>query len=167
MSVKIRSIARLGLLTAIALVLSYFERLIPLQIPIPGIKLGLSNTVLLYAIFLIGNKQAVLLMLLKVFIAGAMFSGAAGLLYSLAGGALSLIGMLLVKRIPGVSIIGVSITGAACHNIAQCLTAFLFLAPEAVLLYFPALLISAMITGAITGVIAKYVLHYLSWRNKK
>ena len=99
-----RRVARFGLLTALSLVLGYLDRAIPvtwfLSGAVPGIKLGLANTVLLYAVYLMDWKSSVLLMLAKVFLSGFMFGSLSAILYSLCGGALSLAVMLLVKRNP-------------------------------------------------------------------
>ena len=97
-------VARFGLLTALSLVLGYLDRAIPvtwfLSGAVPGIKLGLANTVLLYAVYLLDWKSCVLLMLAKVFLSGFMFGSMSAILYSLCGGALSFCVMLLVKRNP-------------------------------------------------------------------
>ncbi|MBQ9832460.1 MAG: Gx transporter family protein [Clostridia bacterium] len=167
MKIKLHDTAMLGLLTAVALVLSYIEHLIPLSTAVPGIKLGLSNTVVLYALFLAGKKQAVLLVLLKVFISGFAFSGVSAMLYSFCGGILSILCMLFFKRFKGVSVIGVSVVGAAAHNIGQCLVALGFIAHRAILLYLPFLLVSAVITGVLTGITAEYIFKHLSRRNNQ
>ena len=153
-------VARYGLLTAVMLVLGYVESLLPV-VGIPGIKLGLSNTVLLYALYLMGAKSAVLLAVLKVLLSGFLFGSPAAMLYSAAGAALSLAAMLLLMRVRGVSPIGVSITGAAFHNIGQCAVATFFVQPRAVLAYLPLLMISAAVTGLVTGIAAKYLLRYI------
>ena len=139
-------IARYGLLTGVMLVLGYVESLLPV-VGIPGIKLGLSNTVLLYALCLMDAKSAVLLAVLKVLLSGFLFGSPATMLYSAAGAALSL----------G----GVSVAGAAFHNIGQCAVAALFVQARAVLAYLPILLVSAVVTGFVTGVAAKYLLRYI------
>lgn len=151
----VNTVTRLGILTAVALVLGYVEHLIPIT-AIPGIKLGLANTVLLYALYLLDAKSAALLMLLKVGLSGILFGGVAAMLYSFAGGIVSLAAMILVKKMNGVSVIGVSICGAAAHNIGQMVVACLFVEVRAVLAYLPVLLVAAVVTGALTGVIAKY-----------
>ena len=150
------TVARLGLLTAVALVLGYVEHLIPVT-AIPGIKLGLANTVLLYALYLLDVPSAVLLMILKVGLGGLFYGGFAAMLYSLAGGVLSLFVMILVKKARGISVIGVSVSGAAAHNVGQILVACFVVGTRAALAYLPVLLVAAAITGALTGVIAKYV----------
>ena len=119
------AVAKLGLLTAVAIVLGYFEHLLPVT-GIPGVKLGLANTVLLYALYLLDIPSAILLMFLKVGISGLMFGGPAVMLYSFAGGVLSLIVMILARNMRGLSVVGVSVLGAVAHNVAQMLVACLF-----------------------------------------
>lgn len=153
-----RGIARFGLLTAMALMLGYFERFIPIAPGIPGIKLGLANTVLLYGVYLMDAKSAWLLMCAKVLLSGFLFAGLSGMLYSFAGGILSLAAMLLLHRINGVSPIGVSVGGAVCHNIGQIAMACMVVQSRAVLSYLPVLMISAIVTGVLTGVMAKYAM---------
>lgn len=155
-----RTVTTLGLLTAVALVLGYVEHLIPIT-TIPGIKLGLANTVLLYALYLLNVRSAVILMTLKVALSGLLFGGVSAMLYSFAGGVLSLAAMLLVKRIRGVSVIGVSVVGALMHNVAQMIVACLIVQTRAVLVYLPVLLVSAAITGTLTGIVAKYAIRGL------
>ena len=155
---KTKSIARFSLLCAMVLVLGYFERFIPVAPGIPGVKLGLANTVLLYAVYLMGAKSAMLLMLAKVVLSGFLFAGLSGMLYSLAGGLLSLCVMLLLSRLKDVGIIGVSVGGAASHNIGQIAVACMVVESRAVLGYLPVLMISAVITGTLTGIAAKYAI---------
>lgn len=157
-----RKVTIFGLLTGVALVLGYFEQFIPIASTLPGIKLGLANTVLLYAIYMMSSKNSFSLMFLKVILSGLLFAGLSSTIYSFAGGLLSLIMMLIIKRLPGVSIIGVSIVGAVFHNAGQILAAAMIVQNMGVFLYLPVLLISAVITGILTGIIAKYVLRGLS-----
>jgi heptaprenyl diphosphate synthase len=149
------AVAKLGLLTAVAIVLGYFEHLLPVT-GIPGVKLGLANTVLLYALYLLDIPSAILLMFLKVGLSGLMFGGPAAMLYSLAGGVLSLIVMILARNMRGLSVVGVSVLGAVAHNVAQLLVACLFVEVRAVLAYLPVLLLAAAVTGSLTGLIARY-----------
>ena len=163
-----RTIARLGILTSVALVLGWLERLVPIAPGIPGIKLGLGNTVLLYAIYMMKNRHAVLLMLLKVFLTGILFAGFVGMLYSFAGGVVSLTVMILAKRIPRIGIIPVSMLGAVGHSVGQITVACILLLARAALFYFPVLFAASVITGALSGLVAKYVLKSLQlYRQKK
>ena len=114
---KAQIVARFGLLAALSLVLGYFDRAIPITWllggAVPGIKLGLANTVLLYAVYLMDWKGCVLLMLAKVFLSGFMFGSMSAILYSLSGGVLSLAVMLLVKRRPRLGALVIAVLAAA------------------------------------------------------
>lgn len=150
------------MLTALALVLGYLEYLVPIAPTIPGIKLGLGNTVLLYAVYMGSPLEATLLMLAKVFLSSLMFGGGfSAMIYSLAGGVLSLIAMLILCRIPKVGVLAVSAAGAVCHNLGQIIAASLMLGVGAVWAYFPVLVISGLIMGPLTGLVAKMVFRAL------
>ena len=155
------AIAKLGLLTAVALVLGYFEHLLPVT-GIPGVKLGLANTVLLYALYLLDIPSAILLMILKVGLSGLFFGGVAAMLYSLAGGVVSLLVMILARRMKGLSVVGVSVLGAAAHNIAQLSVACFVVETRAILAYLPVLLLAAAMTGVLTGLVARYTFRGLN-----
>ena len=149
------AVAKLGLLTAVAIVLGYFEHILPVT-GIPGVKLGLANTVLLYALYLIDVPSAILLMFLKVGLSGLLFGGPAAMLYSFAGGALSLFIMILARKSKGLSVVGVSVLGAVSHNVAQMAVACFIVETRAILAYLPILLLAAAVTGTLTGLIARY-----------
>lgn len=152
---KVRTLTRMALLIAAALILGYIDSLIPLVPSVPGIKLGLSNLVLLYAVFYMRPVETVILMLLKVGLSSLLFGNAVGALYALAGGALSVAAMLLLHRIPHVSVIPVSTAGGILHIIGQCLIGCLLISYKPVLLYAPWLLISGTATGLLLGVAAR------------
>lgn len=160
-----RRMTRLALLAAAAVVLGYIEGILTafMMLP-PGIKLGLANTVLLYAIYLLGPGYAVILMLLKVVLTGFMSGNlAAAFLYSMGGGALSLAMMLLTKALgkDKVSIVGVSVVGAVFHNVGQLLVAALILKTPGLLFYIFPLMIAAVITGVITGLAGRQIVRVL------
>ncbi|MDL2235827.1 Gx transporter family protein [Christensenellaceae bacterium OttesenSCG-928-L17] len=158
------AIARLGVLTAVALVLGWLDRMLVIS-PVPGVKLGLANLVLLYAIYLMDTKSAVLLMLLKVGLTGLLFGSSAWtLLISFSGGVVSLATMLLFHRILREKVVLVSMLGAFAHTLGQLLIVVLFhMTPLAfVVSYLPVLALFAVGTGLLTGVVAKYSLRALS-----
>ena len=152
---KIRTLTRMALLTAAALILGYLDSLIPLVPSVPGIKLGLSNLVLLYAVFYMSPAQTVLLMLLKVGLSSLLFGNAVGAMYAIAGGVLSTAAMLLLHRIPRVSAIPVSTVGGISHMIGQCAIGCILISAKPVLFYAPWLLISGTVTGLLLGVAAR------------
>ena len=150
-----RRAAYLGVLTSIALVLGFIERYIPINASIPGVKLGLANIVILFAIYMLGYRPAFLVLIAKVLLSGFLFAGVAGLLDSLAGGLLSFAMMAIAFRLKRVSIVGVSVVGAVFHNIGQILIAALVVQNLKIAFYLPALLISGIVTGILTGIAGK------------
>ena len=160
---RVRWLTRMALLKAAAVVLGYVERLIPMPGSIPGIKLGLANTVLLYAIYLLDTRSAFVLMILKVGLSGLLYSGVSAMMFSLGGGLCSLVMMLLVKKLGGgnVSIIGVSVVGAVLHNVGQTAVAALMVNTAALMGYVPFLLVAAVVTGILTGIAGKYAIQGL------
>lgn len=158
---KTRDLTRLALLTALALVLGWAESLFPLAPGLPGLRLGLGNTVLLYALYLLPLPAAWLLLGGKVLLSGLLYAGFTATLFSLAGGMLSLLGMTLLRRCPGFSLLGVSMAGGVLHNVGQLLAASVLVGPEVFLLYGPILLPAGLIAGAVTGIIARLILRTL------
>lgn len=158
---RVRSLTRLALLTAAALALGWAETLIPM--PMLGIKLGLANTVLLYALYLLDGKSAVILMILKVVLSGFTYSGVSAMLYSLSGGVVSLGMMLLVRALgrDSISIVGVSIVGAVFHNVGQLLMVALIASWRSAVVLAPVLLVSGAVMGVVTGLVGRYAVRAL------
>ncbi len=145
-----RSAARYGLLVALAMVLSWLESLFPLPVALPGMKLGLTNLVVLFALYRMGPRPAAAVSLARVLLVSMTFGNAYSLAYSLAGAAASLALMLLLKRAGTFSMLGVSVAGGVGHNLGQILVAAAVLGPGA-LWYLPALLVSGVLAGAAVG----------------
>ena len=156
-----------AVLVSLALALSYAERFIPLQmlIPLPGVKLGLANVVTLIALYLLGTKSAFAILILRC-VMGAVFGGGiTGLAFSLTGGILSMTVMALCKNAPALSVYGVSILGAAAHNIGQILAAMVLMNSVYIGLYLAYLLMVALFTGFATGAACAGVLRILKTVN--
>ncbi len=149
-----KQVARYGLLASMMLVLGLMERQFILVPGVPGIKLGLSNTVLLYALCLMSGRSAWLLLALKVSLGTVLYAGVTGFFYSFAGGVLSMAAMLLALRAPGLGVVGVSVLGATAHMLGQVLMSRVLLGTWAAAAQGPILLIAAVATGILTGVIA-------------
>ncbi len=150
--------AYFGVFTALALIFSYVELLIPIQFGVPGMKLGLANLVIVIFLYKRNAKEAMLLSIVRILLAGFMFSNLFSILYSLAGGILSLIVMTVLKKTETFSVIGVSIAGGVAHNMGQLVIAMLVVETYRVGYYFPVLLITGMVTGMLIGVISNEVL---------
>lgn len=143
-----------ALLTAMAMALSYLENLFPLAVPLPGVKLGLANIVTLFALYVLGPSQALLILFARCFL-GSLFAGNMNaLLYSLFGGLAAMAVMTALSRCRGLSVYGVSIGGAAAHNCGQIAAAVLALGNGAPLYYLPVLLGVSLFTGTLTGLVA-------------
>ena len=159
---KTRTVVRAAILIALALVLSYIERFIPLQliIPLPGIKLGLANAVTLVSLYLLGPKQTVPIVLIRCLL-GSLFGSITGLLFSLTGGILAILTMALCKKVKIFSVYGISILGAAAHNVGQIMAAMVIMNSIYVSAYLPYLLVIGICTGMAIGAACAGVLRIL------
>ncbi len=155
---KSKRVAFLGLMTALCLIFGYIEFLIPINFGIPGIKLGLANIVIVIALYLTTPLEAFLINIVRILLSGFLFGNMMSIVYSLAGGILSFAIMLLLKKIPGFSIFGVSIAGGVSHNIGQIIMAVLILENLAIAYYLPPLLISGAITGLVIGLLSSRII---------
>ena len=155
-----------ALLIALMLVLGYVESLVPTGVP--GVKLGLSNGVLIFAVYMLGIPTSYILMTLKVVLSGLLFSGVSAMLYAFAGGLLSLTLMCLLSRDKKISPIVVSMVGGVSHNVGQVAMAMLVLgAPQQMLYYLGILILVGLACGLATGVAANSVMKHLKaarWR---
>jgi len=147
----------LGLLVALAFVFSYVESLIPIHLGIPGAKLGLANLAIIVALYTIGEKQAFLLSMVRIILVGFTFSNVASMLYSLAGGILSFLVMVLAKKSKRFSITGVSVLGGIFHNVGQIIVAILVLETASLIFYLPVLLITGVVAGVVIGLLGSMV----------
>lgn len=150
-----------AILTALAMIFSYVEAILPFAIGIPGVKLGIANIVVVIALYKFGIKMALTINVIRIFISGFLFSGTFGILYSLAGGILSFVAMLIIRKFKCFSIVGVSMTGGVFHNVGQLLTAAFLVSNLKMFVYFPVLLFSGLVTGIINGIVAGLVLEKL------
>ena len=150
--------AYFGVLTALALIFSYIETLIPIQFGVPGIKLGLANLIIVIVLYKTDWREALLLSVVRIIIAGFIFGNLFSIVYSLAGGVLSLTVMVLLKRTDRFSVAGISMAGGVCHNIGQLIVAMIVVETYQVGYYLPVLLIAGLITGAVIGAVAGEVL---------
>ena len=158
-----KRLATCSALTAIALIFSYVEVLIPFSFGIPGIKLGLANIVVLISIYSLGAKYGLFINLARIFLAALLFGNAFSVLYAVSGGLISLAVMLLAKKAGVFSVIGVSMAGGVFHNLGQLLVAAFVMQTARIMYYFPVLLIAGMVTGILNGFIATLVLRALKY----
>lgn len=153
-----RKVAIFGVFTALALIFSYVELLIPINFGIPGAKLGLANLMTVLVLYKMGIKEALALSVTRIILSGFMFGNLFGILYSLSGGLLSFLVMVLLKKSDRFSVAGVSIGGGTAHNIGQLLVAMVVVQTYQVWYYLPVLLVAGEVTGLLIGLVAKEVL---------
>ena len=154
-------VALSGLLLAMMLVLGYVESLLPSVGPVPGIKLGLSNGVLIFAVYMLDLPTAWLLMVLKVILSGLLFGGVNTIMYSMAGGVLSMLIMTILSRHPSLHPVTVSMAGGVMHNVGQVAMAMLLFQTRQLLYYMAILILVGAACGALTGVCATGVMKHL------
>lgn len=147
-----KTIAFMGLCTALALVMAYVELLIPPLFPsLPGIKMGLPNIILVFLLYRRGAGAAALVSFLRIMMVTLLFGNAMALAYSLAGGALSLLIMMVLRRLDFLSVVGVSIAGGVTHNVGQVLMAILLLDTTQLGYYLVVLTVTGTLAGIVVG----------------
>lgn len=162
MRLKARDITTYAVLIAAALAISVFESwLPPAFIPLPGVKLGLSNIVTLFVLYTLGSGPAAVVLICRCILASLFGGGITSLAFSICGGLCALLIMHILKRIKALSVVGVSIAGAAFHGIGQILAAIILLSSVSAVFYLPFLLISAVVTGSLTALISAFLIDRL------
>ena len=156
---KTKKVAMLGLTIALAMIMSYIEVLVPLSFAVPGIKMGLANIVIIFVLYKIGTKEAILVSLIRVILVSLLFSNVMAMAYSIAGAVLSLSIMWLLKKTDKFSFVGVSIAGGIMHNVGQIIMAVILLGTEQIALYLPVLIITGTATGVVIGIVSGLVIN--------
>lgn len=152
MSNKSKTTAFIGVCTALAMVLAYIEVIIPpLFAAVPGIKMGLPNIIIVFLLYRKGPVSAAIVSFLRIILVSMLFGNAMALIYSLAGGALSLIIMIILKRLQFLSTVGVSVAGGVAHNVGQILMAMLLLETAELGYYLVVLTVTGTISGILIG----------------
>lgn len=153
-----RGIAVRGLLVAMAFILSYVEMQIPYFFAIPGIKLGLTNLVVLLALYKLSVMDALAINIVRIILVGFTFGSMAMLPYSLVGGLLSFLVMLMLKKLTKASLKFVSVMGGIFHNVGQIIVAMLVLENAKIAFYLPYLWISGIVAGITIGIICEFII---------
>lgn len=154
---KPKRVAFLGLCVALSMILSYFEGLVPPLVAVPGIKIGFANLVAVFMLYRVSSKETVAVSMIRVILVNVLFGTAMTLIFSLAGAACSLVGMILLKKSEKFTPVAVSVVGGVLHNIGQILTAMILLETSQIIFYLPVLLISGTVAGVVIGIIAAVI----------
>lgn len=149
-----KKIATSALMIALAMILSFVESQIPSFFPIPGIKLGLANIAVIFALYRLSIKDAIVVSLIRVVVVSTLFGTSLTLAYSLSGAVLSLLIMVLLKKSDRFSIVGVSVAGGISHNVGQIIMAIILMHNSVISYYLPFLIISGIVTGVVIGLVS-------------
>lgn len=161
---KSKVIAEYGILVALALVLAFVESQIPVFFAVPGMKLGLTNLVVMIALYHMDEKSAISINIIRILLVSFMFGNVASLAYSLSGGLLSGAAMIVLKKTKKLSMLGVSVAGGVAHNIGQILAAMVLLETTSIGWYLLILWFAGIGAGAVIGIISAEVVKRLPIR---
>ena len=154
---KIHRLALAGMLTAVMFIIGYVESMLPAFFAVPGIKPGFANIPVMIAIYLIDWKMAAAMSATRILLSGFTFTGMFACIYSFVGALLSITVMVLLKKIRKFSVTGISMAGGVAHNLGQVIVASVVVG-KAVWYYFPVLVISGLVAGTVTGIVAGCIL---------
>ncbi len=160
-----RKVVHMGMLIALAMVLSFIESQIPAFIAVPGIKLGLANIAVVFALYSLGFREALGVSLIRVVLSAILFGSVVSGLYSAAGAILSLLGMALLKKSGFFGTVGVSVSGAVLHNLGQIGIACFILKTQALVYYLPFLILSAVVSGVVIGIVSAVLVERIGGKN--
>ena len=151
---KAKRVTFLGLSIALAMILSFVEHQIPALVAIPGIKVGLPNIVMVFLLYRVGWKETVTVSIIRILLVSMLFGNVQTMTFSIAGAVLSLLGMILLKKLNWFSCITVSIAGGILHNIGQIIAAVFWTGTAQIAFYLPVLLISGTVAGTLIGILS-------------
>lgn len=159
MKLRPRTISTVAMASTLALILSYIESLVPLSFAVPGIKMGLANIAIVFVLYRLGEKEAIAVSLIRLFWVAVLFGSFMTFLYSLAGAALSMTVMMILKRSGKFSAVGVSVAGGITHNAGQIIAAVLLMETAQIAYYLPVLVVSGTVTGVIIGIVSALLIN--------
>ena len=154
---RIYKMVMCGVLTALAMIFSYIESVIRIHLPIPGIKLGVPNIAIITVLYVVGTKEAITVNFIRISLTALLFGNINSFLFSMAGAILSMLTMIILKKINFFSTVGVSVAGGVMHNFGQIIAAAFIMGSSAIVYYLPVLIITGTVTGAVIGAVAALV----------
>ena len=166
MKINTKKLALIGVMAAVAMMLSYIEALLPpVYSAVPGIKLGLANIAVIFALYSVDPKSAALISLVRVALSALLFGSVMSFIYSFSGAVLSLAVMILLKKSALFSAVGVSVAGAVMHNVGQVLCAVIILGTAEIGYYLIFLSVSAVVSGVLVGLVSALLIKKLKPAN--
>lgn len=154
---RVYIITRCAVFTALAMIFSYIENLIPMMIIVPGVKLGIANVAIITIMYVATVREAVIVNVLRITLTALLFGNFWSFMFSMAGAFLSMTSMVILKKTKLFSITGISVAGAVMHNTGQIIMAVFIMGSQAIIYYLPVLVISAVVTGVIIGIVSGMV----------
>ncbi|NLJ70165.1 MAG: Gx transporter family protein [Clostridiaceae bacterium] len=158
---KTKRITLLAMLIALSMVLSYLESLLPQVYIVPGIKIGLANIPVMFAIFKLKPSDALLISGIRIFLLAILFRNFLSFIFSITGGLMSIAFMLLFKKMKTFSIMGISVIGGVAHNLGQILIAVFVVNTPGLLFYLPILIIAGTLAGIVIGLICNLLVEHI------
>jgi heptaprenyl diphosphate synthase len=159
---KIKKITVIGISVSLAMILSYLESMIPSFVPVPGIKIGLSNLIIVILLYSGGTVDAFLTDIIRIILSSVLFGSPLSFLFSISGGLLSFFVMWLLKKTGILSVLSISAAGGVCHNTGQLVMAIIILKSPALYYYLPPLLMGGLLTGLFNGIVSAELVRYLN-----
>jgi len=151
---RTRRLTTFALLAALAMILSFIESRIPAFVAIPGVKVGLANIAVMFALYRLGIKEAMIISIIRIIAVSLLFGTPVSAIYSFGGAALSFLVMILLKKFTPASEVSVSVAGAVGHNIGQIIVACILLETNVIIYYLPFLLLSGTVAGVVIGIVS-------------
>ena len=153
-----RRIAQIGVLVSLAMVLSYLESLFPVFLAVPGLRIGLANIAIVFALYHLGFRAALGISVVRVVLSALLFGSVISMSYSLCGALISLAMMAILKRSGLFGTVAVSVVGGVSHNLGQIAVACLILQTKAIAYYIPVLILSGVVSGVVIGIVSAVVI---------
>lgn len=158
--ISVKKIVIIAIFITLALVLSYVDSLIPFAIMVPGIKIGLANIVIILSLYMIGEKETILISTIRVILSSLLFGTMLTFAYSMTGAILSLIIMIILKQKTTLAMMTISIIGAVSHNIGQIIMAVIIMSTKEIIYYLPILMIIGVVSGTIIGILSSLLIQF-------
>ena len=149
---KTLHLTTMAFVIAFAMILSFVESRIPAFVAIPGVKVGLANIAVIFTLYKFGVKEAVTVSIIRVLLISMLFGSPVSLIYSISGATLSLVSMILLKKLTPLTEVTISVTGGVMHNVGQIAAASFMLSTNVVVYYLPFLLVSGTVAGVVVGI---------------
>ena len=167
MNSKTKRLTTAAVTVAVALILSFVESQIPAFVAIPGVKVGLANIAVIFTLYKLGTKTAIVVSILRVAMVSMLFGNVASLIYSISGAILSLAIMILLKKLTSLSTVAVSVCGGVMHNVGQIAAASVMLETNVVIYYLPFLLVAGTVAGTVIGIASALLIKRVKLKDQK